>query len=255
MQTIAIANQKGGVGKTTTAISLGSGLAALGHRVLLVDCDPQGSVAKFLGLDTAEDLFDWAVAHASISRVAVNVPDYESLFVIRGDQSTADVNTLLVSGSRRLNVATAIAGPLALAARAGFDLAILDTSPSLSEIQRSVLLAADWLIVPAIPEYASEAGVASLSRTVSELRNGGGRVHLLGILPTMVDSRSREHARTLADLDKVFPGLVLPRVRKLIPLGEAPRAGVPIWTYAPRSEAALDYALVLKEVVNRVGRK
>jgi len=249
--TVVVANQKGGVAKTTTAITLASGLAALKRRVLLLDSDAQGNVASFLGLDPGGDLFDLVVARRSLAEVTVGVPGYDTLSIVRGDSSTTDINTLLVSGSRRLRVESVIALPLAQAARDGYDIAVIDTAPSLSEVQRAALLAGDWLIVPAVPEFASEQGVSHLARAVVELQESDGRPHLLGVLPVMVDTRSKEHAQTLADLERAFPGLVLPRVRRLIALGEAPRAGLPIWSYAPNSEAARDYAFVLREVIER----
>jgi len=248
---LVIANHKGGVGKTTTAVTLAAGLAALNRRVVLIDCDPQGNVAAFLGLEPAGDLFDLVVAHRSLSEVTVTVPGYENLSVVRGDVSTVDINTLLVSGSRRLHLEEALAKPLANLDREGYEVAILDTAPSLSATQLAALMAADWLIIPATPEFASETGVSYLAETVVELQEKGSKAHLLGILPTMVDSRSKEHAQTIADMEKVFPGLILPRVRRLIALGEAPRAGKPIWSYAPGSAAAQDYSAVLWEVMRR----
>jgi len=250
---LVIANHKGGVGKTTTAVTLATGFAALNRRVVLIDCDPQGNVADFLGLDPAGDLFDLVIAHRPLSETAAAVPEFPNLSVVRGDTTTADINTLLVSGSRRLRIQDAIAGPLSQLESEGYDVAILDTAPSLSATQVAALMAADWLIIPASPEFASEAGVANLAQTVVELQKQDGQAHLLGILPTMVDSRSKEHAQTIEDIERAFPNLVLPRVRRLIALGEAPRAGKPIWSYSPGSEAAKDYSAVLWEVIRRAG--
>jgi len=248
---LVIANHKGGVGKTTTAVTLATGMAAMGLRVVLIDCDPQGNVASFLGLESTGSLYDLVVARRPLPEVAVTTPEYETLSVVRGDASTTDINTLLVSGSRRLRLQDAITEPLAQLDKQGYQVAILDTAPSLSATQVAALMSADWLIIPATPEYASEAGIANLSETVVELQEEGGQIHLLGILPTMVDSRSKEHGQTIAEMHQAFPGLVLPRVRRLIALGEAPRAGLPIWTYAPSSPAARDYGDVLWEVMHR----
>lgn len=248
---LVIANHKGGVGKTTTAVTLATGLAALGYRVVLIDCDPQGNVAAFLGLEPGGDLFDLVIAHRSLSETTVTVPEYDNLSVVRGDATTVDINTLLVSGSPRLTIQNAIAAPLTNLDREGYEVAILDTAPSLSATQLAALMAADWLIIPATPEFASESGVANLAQTVIRIQEQNGNAQLLGILPTMVDSRSKEHAQTIEEMERTFPDLVLPLVRRLIALGEAPRAGKPIWTYAPKSEAAKDYADVLREVRHR----
>jgi len=252
-RTLVVANHKGGVGKTTTAVTLATGLADLGRRVLLVDTDPQGNVASFLGLEPAAGLFELVVSRRPVGEVAVSVGDYPNLWVILSDESTVDINTLLVSGSRRLKTRTAIADALAPVWQDGKTIVIVDTAPSLSAVQVSALAASDWLIVPAIPEFASEAGIAQLAEAVLELREQGSDLQLLGILPTLVLTRSREHQHTRAELRDAFPGLVLPPVRRLIALGEAPRAGRSIWAYAPRAEAAKDYAAVLREVVRRAG--
>lgn len=252
-RTVVIANHKGGVGKTTTAVTLATGLADLGRRVLLVDTDPQGNVGAFLGLEPAGGLFAVVVARRAVEEVAVSMPDHPNLQVILSDESTVDINTLLVSGSRQIRTRTAIADALAPVWRNGKTIVILDTAPSLSAIQVSALAASDWLIIPASPEFGSEAGIAQLAQTVAELREQGCDLRLLGILPTLVLARSREHRQTQADLESTFPGLVLPPVRRLIALAEAPREGKPIWTYASRSEAAKDYAAVLREVIRRGG--
>jgi len=249
---LVVANHKGGIGKTTTAVTLATGLADIGREVLLVDTDPQGNVAAFLGLEPAGGLFDLVVARRPLDKVATPVPGFPTLRVILGDESTADINTLLTSGSRRLQTRTAMADALA-PARHSSDVIILDTAPSLSAIQVSALAASDWLIIPASPEFASEAGIAQLAGAVTELQEQGCNIRLLGILPTLVLTISTEHRQTRADLEAAFPGLVLPAVRRLIALAEAPRAGKPIWTYAPRSEAAQDYAAVLGEVIRRGG--
>ncbi len=251
-QTIVVANRKGGCGKTTTAVTLASGFAELGRRVLLVDCDSQGNVAYFLGMVQAGELYDLVVMQRPLMDVATLADGIPNLWVIRSDESTVDIEKMLLAGASRVRTESALARPLNGTASRSFDLVIIDTAPALSAVQVSALMASDWLIVPVIPEYASEAGVAQLANTVNALRTQGRGVHLLGILPVMVDSRSREHAQTIRDLEAAFPGLVLPRVRRLIALGEAPRAGRPIWHYAPESEAAKDYAEVLAEVDSRV---
>lgn len=253
MQRIVVANQKGGTGKTTTAITLATGFTSLGKRVLLIDCDPQGNAAYFLGMRPAGALYDLVVKELPISKVAHPVPDFPALSIIRGNQDTEYIETLMKQGGGRVNRDDALYKPLHSRNGREYDLAILDTAPSLSEVQRSAIRAADWLIIPAIPEYASEAGISQLAQTVKDLRRDGSQIQLLGILPMMVDSRSKEHAETIQDLKQVFPDLVLPQVRRLIALGEAPREGKPIWRYAPNSEAAKDFAKVLVEVRDRVG--
>lgn len=250
MKTFIIANAKGGVGKTTTAVTLASGYAAMGERVLLIDTDVQGNIAYFLGLPPADELFELLVVEKEISAVVYEVTYLPKLSVIRSFRKTAVVESMLTSQQKdylEWDIKTLLRIPLA-AAQNEYDIVFIDTAPALSSIQQAALYASDFLIIPAIPEYASEAGVSQLATTVHSI---DAKTSLLGVLPMMVDSRSREHAQTISEMEKAFPGLVLPRVRKLIALGEAPRAGLPIWWYAPSSEAAKDFAAVLGEVQNR----
>ena len=251
MITICISNHKGGVGKTTTAVNLATGLAALDYPVVLIDCDPQGNVASFLGQEPAPGLYDLLVARARPGDVCRRIGD-SKLAIVPGDASTVDVETLLRT-SPRLTPATALRSALAQFKSSRETIIILDTAPSLSSVQVAALSAADWLIIPASPEYASETGISALVQAVADLQNEGLNLNLLGILPTMVDSRSREHKETITDLHSAFPGYVLPPVRRLIAIAEAPRQGQNIWDYAPN--AAQEYADVLNQVLQRIGLK
>lgn len=247
---ITIANHKGGVGKTTSAVTLGSGLAALGYPTVIIDCDPQGNVASFLGQSPAPGLFDLLVHRTKATDLVQRVGE-SKLFLIPGDASTVDVETLLRT-STRYNPRTALRDALSSFVSNGKPtVIIIDTAPSLSSIQIAALCAADWLLIPASPEFASETGIGALANAISELQRGGCGVQLLGVLPTLVDLRSREHRATIDDLAEAFPGLVFPPVRRLIALAEAPRAGKAIWDF--NQDAARDYAAVLAEVKRRVG--
>jgi len=253
MSTIVIANQKGGVAKTTTACTLATGLAELGYETVLVDCDPQGNVAAFLGETPSPGLYELVVEGCPPDRVAYPLANlgYPTLNLLAGDSTTVDLETLLRS-SPLLQPATALREAIRPFLVHNHTIVIMDTAPGLSSVQLAALYAADWLIIPTCPEFAAEVGISAMVETIDELKAGGAKLDLLGILPTLVDSRSREHRQTIADLQAAFPGLILPNVRRLIALAEAPRSGLPIWQYAPNSEAALDYAIVLKEVINRV---
>jgi len=253
MPTIVIANQKGGVGKTTTACSLATGLADLSYQTILIDCDPQGNVTAFLGEALSSGLYELVVEQHPFEKVAYPLTKlgYPTLKLVAGDSTTVDLETLLRS-SPLVQPATALRQAIRPCCANGQTTVVLDTAPGLSSVQLAALYAADWLIIPTCPEFASEVGISALVETIDELRANGATLDLLGILPVLVDGRSREHRQTIADMNTAFPGLVLPPVRRLIALAEAPRSGLPIWQYAPNSEAALDYATVLKEVINRV---
>jgi len=255
--TIVIANHKGGVAKTTTAVSIATGLADLGYPTVLVDCDPQGNVASFLGVEPEPGLYQLVVEHRRHVEVIRHLADlgYPKLGLIPGDEATVDLETLLRT-SPRLSPTTAFRDafqPFRNGRNSKPTVIVLDTAPSLSSVQVAALSAADWLVIPTSPEFAAETGIGALVNAVDELRQTGAGLNLLGVLPTMVDMRSNEHHQTIIELQEAFPGMVLPVVRRLIALAEAPREGKPIWSYAPKSEAALDYAAVLKEVITRAG--
>lgn len=250
---ITIANHKGGVGKTTTAVTLATGLAGLGHPTVLIDCDGQGSVAHFLALEARPALYELIVQERPATAIVQPVKGYPLLRVVTGNQDTFEVEDALNRG-RRLSPATAFQvalQPFHTNGKAKPTVIVLDTAPSLSSIQTSALNASDWLLIPASPEFASEMGVAALVRAVAELQELGSGLNLLGILPTMVDLRSKEHRQTINDLEAAFPGMVLHRVRRLIALAEAPRKGRAIWNYdLPGGE---DYGVVLNQVIERAG--
>jgi chromosome partitioning protein len=219
---IVIANQKGGVGKTTTAVTMATGMASMGYATVLVDADSQGNAAQFLGLEPRPDLYRLMIQERPPAEVIQRVEAYPLLGVVAGNADTIEIEDALSRG-RRLQTASALR--LALSRFGSKTAIIVDTAPSLSNIQVSALNAADWLIIPAIPEYAAETGVAALAQTVAALQEAGGKINLLGVLPTMVDSRSREHAETIARWAVRFPGLVLPMVRRLIAFGKARGGG------------------------------
>lgn len=250
--TITIANHKGGVAKTTTAITLATGLAGLGYPAVLIDCDGQGNVAQFLNLEQRPSLYELVIQEKPVASVLQRIEGYPLLGVVTGNQDTLEIENALNSG-RRLRPATALRQALQpfMKSNGKPTIIIIDTAPSLSAIQISALNAANWLVIPASPEYASETGITALAQAVADLQQAGSGLNLLGILPTLVDVRSNEHRQTILDLREAFAGLVLPPVRRRIALAEAPRAGRPIWDYD--AAAAEDYGVVLNAVMKRMG--
>lgn len=250
---ICIANHKGGVGKTTTAVNLSTGLAGLGFPTVLLDCDSQGNVAQFLNLEQWPALYELVIQEKPPAAVTQRLDAYPLLRVVTGNQDTLEIENALNAG-RRYVPATAMKSALAPFLKNGNGkptIVVLDTAPSLSALQVSALNASDWLIIPASPEYASETGIVALVKAVAELQAVGSHLNLLGILPTMVDSRSKEHKQTILDLHQNFPDSVLRPIRRRIALAEAPRSGQPIWSYD--GEAAEDYGAVLASVIKKIG--
>lgn len=252
--TITIANHKGGVGKTTTAVNLAAGFAGLGYPTVLVDCDPQHNVTDFLGMQPGSALFDMIVHRTPATSLFQRYKETRLVVLASDTASTVDLETLFRTPAARLDPTAALKNALKPFQSNGNGkptIIIIDTAPSLSSIQISALAAADWLLIPATPEYASETGIAALVQAVVDLKSVGANLQLLGILPTMVDDRTAEHRQTIEDLRAAFPGLVLTPIRRRIAIAEAPGRGQPIWEYDLR--AAKDYGDLLVEVIDRIG--
>lgn len=248
MRTIAIANQKGGVGKTTTAITVGHGLAMRGKRVLIVDCDPQGQVATFLGLRQESGVFELLVAKRDLAdvirRADSDEHDRDNLWVIPGDRRTATAQAVLLAEGFRLDC-------LADSLRdAEVDFVIFDTSPSVGLLQEAALYAADWLLIPCAVDYASTEGLAGLMTTLEAVKDRGAKCKLLGVLPTFYDDVTRESKATLAQLEEHLGDAVWEPVHRATVLRECAAEGVTIWEKAPTSRASEEYTQVVRRLLD-----
>ena len=248
MQVITISNQKGGVGKTTTAVNLAHALALKGRRVLLLDLDPQGQVASALGRDHESGVFNWLVTGLPLADV-VRTTGRKGLFLIPGDKRTSSAQVLLNFEGRTLE---AIRKEKPKIAAATFDAVVIDTAPSLGGFQEAALLAADLLIVPTATDYLAAEGVAKTVDTFATLRaEHQWRGALLGVLPTFHDETTNESAATLADLRETFGAdRVLTPIHRATILRECASEGMTIWEKSPKSRAALEYADLLWSVEN-----
>lgn len=247
MVTITIGNQKGGVGKTTTAVTLAHGLALRGQQVLLVDADPQGQCASFLGLSQESGLFDLLVSHRPLPEVArpADSADYrrKNLSIIPGDKRTATAQIVLTSEGVNLNAFTT-----ALQS-SPHDYIIFDTSPSVGMFQESALYASDYLISPVATDFPSAEGLAGLLATLKAVNARGGKCELLAALPTMFDDVTKESAATLEQLKNRLGSAVWPPIHRATVLRECAAAGGTVWELAPTSRAAKEYANVVFEVL------
>lgn len=256
MKVTVIANAKGGCGKTTTAVTLATGLAAMGHKSLLIDLDGQpGNATAFLGLDRAPGLHRLLVAELPLKNCLIAVPNYPLLRVIPGDEKTLEVNTVLAIRAfqaKSISPAESLYQALEPLTANGTLHVILDTAPSMNHLQVAALGIADYLLIPTTPEFASEAGVNQIANFARELQSQGRNLRLLGILPVMIDRRTREHLLAIQEMETAFGDLLYPEIGRTIRLGELPRRGVPIWKHAPSSQAAHDYARVLKRFMEDV---
>lgn len=248
MITITIANQKGGVGKTTTAVTLAHGLALQGRRVLLVDADPQGQAATFLGLLQEPGLFELLVSRRPLSDVTRSAGTIErrrpNLFIVPGDKRTATAQLVLTAEGFELE-----ALDRALA-EANYDYIIFDTSPSVGLFQEAAIFAADWLIAPVATDFPAAEGLIGVLDTLAAVNKRGGDCALLGVLPTMYDSVTRESAATLEQIQERLGDRVLPPIHRATILREAAATGETIWELDPKSRAAEEYARVVFEVMD-----
>jgi chromosome partitioning protein len=240
MITVAVANQKGGVGKTTTAVTLAAGLALQGSRVLLVDTDPQGQAASFLGMRQESALFDLLVSRRPLADVTRTARP--NLAIIPGDKRTATAQIVLTTEGFNL------AALQQATAAADVDFIIYDTSPSVGSLQEAALFAADWLICPVATDYPSTEGLAGILGTLTTVNDRGGAARLLGVLPTMFDDVTRESAATIAQLKEHFGDAVLTPIHRATVLRECAAEGKTVWELAPKSRTAEEYAELVGEV-------
>ncbi len=249
MKIIAIANQKGGVGKTTTAVNLAACLAKKGKRVLLVDCDPQGNSTSGVGVDKRrceKTVYDVLIGSSEVNEAIVQTP-YESLWVCPSNISLSGAEIELVSEMGRESKLKSALN----AVKAQFDIILIDAPPSLGLITINVLTAADSVIIPIQCEYYALEGVAQLMNTIKKVKQVmNPELEIEGILMTMFDSRTNLSAQVIEEVKKFFPNKVY---KTLIPrnvrLSEAPSFGKPIIYYDISSRGSESYLDLADEVL------
>jgi chromosome partitioning protein len=249
---IAIANQKGGVGKSTTAVSLGAALAELGFRVLVVDLDPQGNASTGMGIrHEARDttVYDVLVAEAPIEDAIVPTPT-PGLEALPSTIDLAGAEIELVSQFSREGRLKRALEPIK---EGRFDFVLLDCPPSLGLLTVNALTAAEELIVPIQCEYYALEGLGQLLRNVNLVQqNINPGLRLAGIVMTMFDPRTKLSEQVVAEVQRFFGDLVydviIPRT---VRLSEAPGYGQPITMYDPKSKGAECYRQLAREVAGR----
>jgi chromosome partitioning protein len=246
--TITIANQKGGVGKTTTAVSLAHGLVLSGKRVLLADLDPQGQCATILGLKPEPGAFNLLIADQPLTQV-MRKTDRSGLLVVLGDRKTATAQTVL--NVQRTPISFIHNRLVQPATQDHIDYIVIDTSPSVGELQEQALWASDGVLIPCAVDYLATDGVFNIAVTLKRIHDEykwQGRI--LGILPTFYDTVTRESKATLQDLQKRFTNLLLSPVYRATVLRECAVEGKTIFELDPTSRAALQYNELVQFVLN-----
>ncbi|MFN2507219.1 MAG: ParA family protein [Chthoniobacterales bacterium] len=257
MRVVAIANQKGGVGKTTTAVNLGCALAERGQRVLLIDLDPQGNATSSFGLQelVGESLYDPLLGHASIVDKVLPT-SVERLFIIPADLDLAGAEIEIARMEGHLQRLARTIEPLR--ADAAFDFVLLDCPPSLGILMTNALAAADELLTPIQCEFFALEGLVKIVRVVDQVRNCGAndKIELSGIVMTMFDSRTNLSAQVVAEVREHFPKQVYETViPRTVRLSEAPSFGKSILEYDPNGSGARAYRALADEFLLRHGRE
>ena len=249
---VAIANQKGGVGKSTTAVSLGAALADIGYRVLVIDLDPQGNASTGMGIrhEARETtVYEVVVAEASIEDAIVHT-QIEGLHAVPSTIDLAGAEIELVSQFSR---ETRLKRALQPVSEGRYDFVLLDCPPSLGLLTVNALTAAEELIVPIQCEYYALEGLGQLLRNVNLVQqNINPELRLSGIVMTMFDPRTKLSEQVVAEVRRFFGEIVydviIPRT---VRLSEAPGFGQPITVYDPKSKGAETYRSLAREVALR----
>jgi len=253
---ITVANQKGGVGKTTTAVNLAACLAVLGQRVLFIDIDPQANATSGLGVEKQAGASAYRpLLGDGLLADKIRPTAYERLEIIPSEVDLCGAEIELSRLDDHLHRLRQVLAPVRAMDR--HDLILVDCPPSLGILTLNAFAAADYLIVPLQCEYYALEGVAMINRLLQQLRDSGAnpRLELLGIVMTMFDGRTKLSQQVLSEVREHFGALVfdvvIPRTTRL---AEAPSFGQPIIYYDKYSAGAAAYEVLTQEVLARLNR-
>ncbi len=243
MRKISIINQKGGVAKTTSAVSIAAGLARQDKRVLLVDLDPQGSVAHSLTASRRLNLYDFLTEKCTHVDCITSLG--ENLDLIHSDEALTKMDVYL---TKKSNPSQVIKKRFADVQE--YDYIIFDCAPSIGLLNQNALLFSDEAIIPVATTYLSLTGLTYMIEAIKELNNHfNHNLKISHIIPTLHDKRNKTNRNMLAKLEEDYSSLVTNPVRINSKLAEAPASGKSIFSYAPKSRGAEDYGKIVDIII------
>jgi chromosome partitioning protein len=254
---IAVANQKGGVGKTTTAINLGTALAAVGRRILIVDCDAQGNASTGLGIDPmarGKSSYDVLIGDAALAEAILPASKIPNLDIVPGDENLAGVETLLHEDPRKnFRLREAIEAFQATADARDYDTILIDCPPSLSTVTVNAMVAANAVLVPLKCEFLALEGLSQLLRTVDLVRsNLNPKLEIQGVVLTMYDKRNNLSDQVAGEVRSFFgPKVYQTVIPRNVRLSEAPSFGLPAILYDHKCSGSEAYISLAQEVMQR----
>lgn len=248
---IALANQKGGVGKTTTSMNLAASLATLEKKVLLVDADPQANASSGLGVNISEiesSIYECIIDHIDV-REAIYTTDIEGLDIIPSHIDLVGAEIEMLNLPNREKVLSQLLAPM----KNEYDFILIDCSPSLGLITVNALTAADSVIIPVQCEYFALEGISKLLNTIKIIKSKlNPSLEIEGFLLTMYDSRLRLANQIYDEVKKHFQELVFNTViQRNVKLSEAPSHGVPVILYDTDSTGAKNHLALAKEIIEK----
>lgn len=249
---ISVTNQKGGVGKTTSAVNIAYYLAKQGKKTLLIDFDPQGNATSGLGIDKQrlDGTMSDVILETKLLADVVLPTLHKNLFIAPATPHLANTEVELAQAHRRFTRLKNAIGTLP-----AYDFIIIDSPPSLSLLTVNGLISARYVLLPVQAEFYALEGLGQLLETMKLVRkNMNPTLDLIGVLPTMVDGRTTLSGQVYEEIKKHFPGKVFKHsIPRNIRLAEAPSHGLPVGAYDKFSKGARAYKAVAKEVIQRVG--
>ena len=250
---IAVTNQKGGVGKTTTSINVAYFLSKMGKRTLIIDFDPQGNATSGLGIDKQElgaTMTEVIMRQIRLAKVVLPT-EYKDLYLAPSTSHLANTEVELAQADGRFaRLREALNGVI------DYDYIIIDSPPSLSLLTVNGLVAADYVLLPVQAEFYALEGLGQLLESMKLIRKGlNPSLKLLGVLSTMMDSRTTLSSQVYDEIKKYFPDKIFKTtIPRNIRLAEAPSHGAPVGVYDRFSKGSRAYKALAKEIVERTSR-